>query len=620
MKKIFFLTFYFLVFCSLNAQFSKTKWGEVTQEELNYKQVDFDKEANAVILNEKGYLSIGRDGYSLQITRRIKILTEEGLKQANLSLDYYADSGIENIVAIKGQTLNEVNGKTIASPIDSKEIFDVKINELYHTKRMALPNVKVGSIIEYQYQLNSRSLYVIDAWDFQHEIPVVNSQIDMEIVGNLDYSTLLMGKQLIEKYGNRRNIKSWELKNVPSFNNVKYTYNKKNTSDRLRLQLKGYVGADGYESTLKSWTQLSKELFDSYNDYSNPSAVKTLAQQIPNGTTELETLTNVLGFFSSNFKPNQIKGIYTNKPQKKIIDERIGSVGDLNNLLYQILKVKNIHTDLVLLSSRSYGKVVTSFPYLKQFDYVVNHITLKDQSTYVIDASSINKDQFKFAPVYHFNDYGFVLSPKGENFVQLHQFTSTYEANFSYNLKGNTLQQTRNDQFDGYFYTAQLPDDALINQYIDQPIGLVFDEVNKSKIQFKEAKYRIQNTGSNDQTVDMFVLLNPLHRFVNSFSFEEENRIAPIEFNFPFLFTINVEFNIPENHELILPHDFDKTIQLNDDLIYFQKAVSSSKQLKVMYQFYLRKAVLDSKQYNELRAVHQQIIKQTEKKFILKKK
>lgn len=209
-----------------------------------------------------------------------------------------------------------------------------------------------------------------------------------------------------------------------------------------------------------------------------------MAQKIPNGSSELESLENVIRYFAHTFRFNGIKGIYTTKAQKKIIDDQYVSVADLNHVLHQILKVKKIDTDLILLSSRSHGKIMTSFPYLRQFDHVVNLVRLKDQSTYIIDATAINGSQYKFAPLYLFNDYGYLLTSSKQDFIQLNQFTSVYEAHFSYVLIDNMVQKERKDAFNGYFYEPDHYQKAISNSYLNQPITLVFDELEKPEKSF----------------------------------------------------------------------------------------------------------------------------------------
>lgn len=262
---------------------------------------------------------------------------------------------------------------------------------------------------------------------------------------------------------------------------------------------------------------------------------------------------------------------------------------------------------------------MTTFPYLRQFDYVVNLVRLKDQSTYVIDATAINGSQYKFAPLHLFNDYGYLLTSSKQDFIQLNQFTSVYEAHFSYVLINNMIQQERKDAFNGYFFEPDNFQKAISNSYLNQPIKLVFDELEKPEKSFDQDQYSILQTGVNKQDQTIITLINPLKHFIHSFEFKEAERTNPLEFNFPFSFLVHVDINIPDQYELIQPNDFEKVIKITDDLVYFQKFVASSNELKILYQLYLGKAVFDAKDYGQLKRAFEEINKNAQKEFILKR-
>jgi len=107
-----------------------------------YRQVDRDDVAN----HEYNYL-------------RIKILTEEGRKYANVEIPFF--NGNESIHSIKARTIRPDG--TIANfegkPIDKMIVKAKGIK--YMAKVIVLPDVQVGSIIEYHYlnQLNDRYIF-----------------------------------------------------------------------------------------------------------------------------------------------------------------------------------------------------------------------------------------------------------------------------------------------------------------------------------------------------------------------------------------------------------------------------------------------------------------------------
>jgi transglutaminase-like putative cysteine protease len=119
-----------------------------------YRQVDRDD--NSKTGNEQNYV-------------RIKILTEEERKYANVEIPYFHDQG--NVIAIRARTVRP-DGSVVA--FDGKT-FDKTIVKArgvkYQAKTFTLPDVQVGSIIEYRYVYDMAENYVYDShWILSNEL------------------------------------------------------------------------------------------------------------------------------------------------------------------------------------------------------------------------------------------------------------------------------------------------------------------------------------------------------------------------------------------------------------------------------------------------------------------
>ena len=604
------------------AQKSLSGFDKLTSTQLELSNVSFDKDATAVILDESGYLDIINGGYTLITKRRIKILDEKAIDEGNIDLMFYAHNNIENIRSIKAQSINLVNREYVSTPISDKDIFEVDVNQYYKALRFAVPNVRVGTIIEYQYTMHSKQMYNIDAWQFQHEFPTLKSYFKLKINTNVDYTNLSVGKQLTEKYKNRKNVDTWELTNIPSFKGLRYVYNRKSILESIRLQLSGYLSETGYRSTIGKWKDLKKEMIEEYQKVLNNVAVKNYTETIPNGSTEKETLDNVITKFQNDFKWNNFKGIYSNKSQKEILETRTGNLADLNILLNSILKNKGFKSELMLLSSRSNGKLITSFPYLDQFDYLVNSVQLAQGSLYVINAVDIPKNTYKYTPLNLFNDYGFVLDKAtDENFVNLVQHISENQVEFKYTFKGGKIKENRKDVFTGYFYDEDEKDSKeLIDRYITAPVHVVNDEKGK-EIKFLDSKYYVTNVAEMPINENNFITLeNPLSEFINSYTFNETNRTNKLEFDFPYYFKVIVTVDIPEGYEVIMSDDFKNVTKTNENLVYSQNSATANNKLQILYELYLGKAVYPAEDYGMLKKHFEAVQKEAAKQITLKKK
>jgi len=597
---------------SLHAQKSLSGFSKLTPEQLSITEVPFEKEAQAVILDEEGFLDLSEGGYQRITKRRIKILDEQAIDVGNISIAYYAKDKLQLVSNIKAQSINLVNGEYVSTPIEDKDIYTVDVNSHYKAIRFAVPNVRVGTIIEYQYILSSQPLYKIDAWEFQHDYPTLESKLKIKTSYTSGYGKLFMGKNLLTKYKNKIEADTWSLSNIPSSKAFQYALNPKNQVESILLQ----------SSNLRHWGDLKKEIKDIYFLTENSAAVKSYTHTIPNGANDQETLDLVVKHFTNYFRWNKIYGIWASKEQKDIINDRLGNQAELNLLFSKILQQKGINADLVLLSSRTNGKVMTKYPFLQQFDNVVNKVTLKDGSVYLINAVDIPQNTYKYAPLYLFNDYGFVLDQNNvENFVQLNQFLSQHDVDIKYAIKEGKIKEVRKDILSGYFYDDDVKETKqLTSATIKSPIPINNDEKGNPLL-YIDGKYVVthQSETAFSTLGKIITLENPLEKLIHSFTFDEVDRIYPIEFDFPYYYKVLVTTEIPEGFEVLVSNDFNQTVRSHDKLIYGQTFAQKGNVLQVMYEFYLGKATFPASDYGLLKEHFNKIKTEGSKQITLKK-
>lgn len=86
------------------------RFGKYNDAEFIYSEVEFEPEADAVVLQEASYNMFLGVVLESKIHRRIKVLKESGKEQANVTLKYYkGNDRIQDIYKIKAQTVNFVN-------------------------------------------------------------------------------------------------------------------------------------------------------------------------------------------------------------------------------------------------------------------------------------------------------------------------------------------------------------------------------------------------------------------------------------------------------------------------------------------------------------------------------
>ncbi len=607
------------------AQNSLEGFNKLDQKQLNLTEVDFEKDAKAVILDEVGSMTINESYYSLIVKKRIKILNKSAFDIGDVLIPYYRYNNIEEITNVKAQTIILENGEYKNFPIEVKDIYNINLSSLYNAIKFALPNIQIGSIIEYQYTKIGRNIFSINAWDFQHDFPTLSSRFSLNINANYNYKNFLIGNKLISKYKDKNDkskVSYWHIYDIPSFKDIKYVYNNKSATENIILQLSGYKTVNGKKYEINNWADLKNKLIKNNDIVQNPTTIKKYNKSIPNEANDKETLDLVINQFKKDFKWNNIRGIYANKNQKDILDSHYGSIADLNILLNSILKNKGFNCELILLSSRENGKIFDEFPNLDQFDYLVNIVTLKDGTNYVINAADIPENTYVFAPLTLFNDHGLILD-KGStvSFIKLNQFISENSVEFTYKFTDKDIIENRLDVFNGYFYDQDFDDSKnLINQYVKSPLNVYDDEIG-NKIEFVGEKYTVKNKSRSALEANNFHMIeNPMEHFISAYTFNEKDRTNKIEFNFPYYIKVMVKVDVPKDYEVLGKNDFKAVVKEGEGLIYSQAVAQKENNLQILYEFYIGNAVHEANEYDKLKTFFESVQKEISKQITLKKK
>ena len=125
---------------------------------------------------------------------RTKILKPDGAKHANIDITYYNGDQYKAVnndeltdLKIKVFTKNE-KGKVVKKSIDTGGFVKERVDDNYTVLHVTVPDVQVGSIIEYQYNITSTRPAFIYDWVFQECIPTVHTKCDIDIPAFLQFN------------------------------------------------------------------------------------------------------------------------------------------------------------------------------------------------------------------------------------------------------------------------------------------------------------------------------------------------------------------------------------------------------------------------------------------------
>ncbi|MBR4994881.1 MAG: DUF3857 domain-containing protein [Alistipes sp.] len=199
MKRL--IALFALVAVALSAEAQENfKFGKVKAADLEKKSYSVDiANADAVILDElqQTYIYLFDSRIDLQkqgvllssqttISRKVKILRDEGVRHATISFDYYCEKAstpthtIAYVGDIEASSYSLVDGKVEKYTIKEEEINVRWVDDTTVRVEFTIPNVAAGSIIEYSYKMAKRSIQPYSlGFVMQHDIPVVSSRCEV---------------------------------------------------------------------------------------------------------------------------------------------------------------------------------------------------------------------------------------------------------------------------------------------------------------------------------------------------------------------------------------------------------------------------------------------------------
>ncbi len=190
---------------------------------------------------------------------RIKILTEEGRKYADVELQY--DRANVNLLDVKARTIRPDGAITTftGKPFD-KTIAKAR-GVKYLAKTFTLPDVQVGSIIEYSYSLMFAEYYKYDShWILNDELFTKNAKFSLKPYEEPGWSMTWSWQDLPPgtgepKQGNDKMVRL-EVANIPAFKNEDYMPPANEFKSRVDFiyRTEYFKEQDKYwESTGKKW-------------------------------------------------------------------------------------------------------------------------------------------------------------------------------------------------------------------------------------------------------------------------------------------------------------------------------------------------------------------------------
>lgn len=644
MKKIFLLA---LLTVSIFTHAQDYKLGKVTIEELNEKVHPIDSSAPAAILYKKGDVSfrINMEGYWIVTTEvevKIKIYKKEGYEYANFEKMYYSGTNGERISISNAATYNLVNGKVEKTKLKSDGEFDELKEKNFKSKKISLPNVKEGSIIEYKYEFETYNTIELDEIYFQQEIPINYMQYVVKTPVYFEYKKTLNGFLVLDQKdeylrdisGNYdENRTTFTVTNVKAMKEEDYVNNIDNFRSHLNYELASKKDRNGYqENYAQTWESVIDKIYknedfgnqlDKNNYYEDD--LKTLLAGL---STDEEKINIIFNFVKNRMTWNEYNGYNCRDGVKSAYKNKVGNIAEINLILISMLRSAEIKANPVILSTRKNG--IKIFPSRTAFNYVIAGVELTNKIM-LLDASTKNASP-DIIPIRALNYIGRIIRKDGSSEqIDLIPKEISNEVNIIFAdissdgiVTGKSRQQLFN--YNGYSFRenhGSLSAESQKERLEKKFQGIEIDNLEVQNVKEVSNPVVLNYSFSDNKSVEIIgdkMYFSPLLYYVMTENpFKQEVREYPVDFIFPFLDKYNINIVIPDGY---IVESLPKTInvEMEDKIATFKFNVNNTgNKIQLSVNFNINEPSVSAEYYDSLKRFFKEIINKENEKIVLKK-
>jgi transglutaminase-like putative cysteine protease len=642
------------------------KYGKISPEDFAHKVYSIDSNASAVVLADVGNMEIvgnSKGWFSLEFKhfKRIHILNKNGYDAANEEIELYTSGGAEEqLDNLKAVTYNLENGKVMETKLDIKSgVFKDVMSKNWIKKKFTFPNIKEGSIIEFEYKIQSDFLFNLQPWAFQGEYPVLWSEYNVSIPEFLGYVFLSQGyqsfhirdqKERQEHYRVMNTLTAgaseyipidanvtdyrWVMKDVPALKEESYTSSINNFIAKMEFQWSDIRYPLRPENIMGTWPEVCKKLLlaDYFGADINKNngwlgdAVKPLLAGV---TNEADKTKRIFTYVRDNFTCTSHSRRTMDQSLKNLFKTRNGNVAEINLLLIAMLKYADIKADPVILSTRPHGYTNAIYPVLERFNYVICLAHPNGQDIY-LDASRPRLGFGRLTPDCY-NGHARIVD---ENATAI-EFSAdsllerkVTSVLMSADEKGNLVGAMQ--QMPGYYESHSIREDVkekgkdeffkTVKKAYGEDVELINPKID-SLDKLDESIYISYDFKLNDKNEDI-IYMNPM--FAEGYRknpFKSAERFYPVEMDYASDEIYTFSMTIPDGYLLDeLPKSLMVKLNEEGDGVFEYRISESGGTISMRSRIIFKRAFYLPEEYEVLREFFNLVVKKQNEQIVLKKK
>jgi len=573
--------------------------------DLSKEKSALDENAPAEILYKSVHFGIDTSTGNLRKTifNRVKIYDKDKAEDwLNLEIPLYTNShGDEELLnKIKAYVYNLENGAPVTTKVDKSSKYKSKESKYTTITKFAFPNVKNGSIIEYQYEVSSPFLYSIPQVIIESDTPSLYTEYILDapsyVAYNVNYTGSLAPKyRMVDEktmYGISHKTYRFGYENVKGFKTEKFVKNDRNYRTKISAELHS-TNFGQLKMHSSSWEEIKEKLYKDEDFGDELKKIKLAKENMPASVsetkTDIEKADAIFNYVRNTFTWNKDRGIYTENGIKKLIETKTGNAAEINLFLVMLLREAGLKAEPLVISTVDNGLINLVSPSIVGMNFVIAAVKIKEGFN-LYDATSKQSSKNSLPPR-DWNHYGVLIAKDKAVMMEVGNTTSSFN----------------------YLTTeAKINEDGSISgTYSDKDTGSYamfvkesYDEnAEKYKKQYKE-NYSIDFTGidskilengdfestmkfSSDNLIDKVgkkMIINPmlfLSRNTNDFD-QADERKYPIDFISAFTKVKKVTLEIPEGYIIEAMPKSKKIVTQDKEIEYSYVTEQKGNKLEIL--------------------------------------
>ncbi len=666
-RSFFFCILFFLTAATTSAQDKlKIKFGSVTADDFKTTVYPIDSNATAIIVADIGSTEIignTKGSFSLLFNnyRRAHILNKNGYNIGDVQISLYTNGeSEEELENLKAVTYNLENGKVVQTKLEIKSaVFKDKVSKNLVVKKFTFPNIKAGSIIEYEYKIKSDFIFNLQPWDFQGEFPRLWSEYNFAMPSFYNYVTLsqgyhpfaiktsstsrssfnmadIRGSGATERVDFNANVVDyrWVMKDVPSLKEESYTSTLRNHISRIEFQLASIGEPFTPRQVMSSWKMAAKDLLEDEDfgeqlSKDNGWLNEVMPLALRGATNVLAKAKNIYEWVRDNFTCTNYNRKYLEQPLKNVLKNRNGNVAEINLLMTAMLRKANIQADPVILSTRSHGYTHSAYPLMDRYNYVICR-TEAESKEFFLDACEPGMGFGKLDYKCYNGSCRIINSIAEEiylNASSLKEVTNTIVFVIN-DEQGNSIGSFQ--QTPGYLESSRFRKLAK-----EKGKEQVFSEFQKAAGEdIKVSNTKIDSLFNYDEPVKVsfdidfinnkedIIYFNPmLGEGFKENPFKSAERFYPVEMPYTMDETYNLQMEVPTGYVVDeLPKGAVVKFNEAEDAIFEYRLSLSGGNISFRSRLVIKKAYFLPEEYEVLREFFALIVKKQSEQIVFKKK